>query len=29
MNAAVPAKWLRKQGLVSLPAEHQRLNGLA
>jgi RNA-directed DNA polymerase len=29
MNAAVPAKWFRQQGLMSLLAEYQRLNGLA
>jgi RNA-directed DNA polymerase len=29
MNAAVPAKWLKQRGLVSLLAEHQRLASLA
>lgn len=29
MNAAVTAKWLAKQGLISLLAEHQRLASLA
>jgi RNA-directed DNA polymerase len=29
MNAAVPAKWLYQQGLMSLLAEHQRLASLA
>jgi RNA-directed DNA polymerase len=29
MNAAVSAKWLQQQGLMSLLAEHQRLTSLA
>jgi RNA-directed DNA polymerase len=29
MHAAVPAKWLQQQGLMSLLAEHQRLTSLA
>lgn len=29
MNAAVPAKWLQQQGLMSLLTEHQRLANLA
>jgi RNA-directed DNA polymerase len=29
MNAAIPARWLMQQGLVSLIQEHQRLSSLA
>lgn len=29
MNAAIPTKWLRRQGLMSLLEEHRRLAGLA
>ena len=29
MNAAVPAKWLQQQGLMSLLTEHQRFKSLA
>jgi RNA-directed DNA polymerase len=29
MNAAVPAKWLKQQGLMSLLTEHRRLTSLA